>query len=120
MQHGTEIRNGQLAVIRNGPAGADRAVYGADADQFNPHREVARGTSAYGFAFGAGAHLCYGAPIVMGAEGIDGSLVYLLKKLMAAGVEPDPDKPRLNLDGSRGQFDKGADEYCWVRFPAQR
>jgi cytochrome P450 len=118
LQNGTSIHDGQLAVIRNGPAGADPAVYGEDAHEFNPYRAVRRGTPAYGFAFGAGAHLCYGAPIVMGSEGIDGSLVYLLKKLMAAGVEPDPDKPRLNLDASHGKFDRGADEYCWVRFPA--
>ncbi|HEX3955807.1 MAG TPA: cytochrome P450 [Trebonia sp.] len=120
LQNGTRINDGQLAVIRNGPAGLDPALYGEDARDFNPRREVPRGISPYGFAFGAGAHLCYGAPIVMGSEGIDGSLVYLLKKLIAAGVEPDPEKPRLNLAGTHGKFDDGADKYCWVRFPARR
>lgn len=118
LQDGTQINDGQMVIIRNGPAGVDPAVYGEDAIDFNPHREVAKGTSAYGFAFGAGTHLCYGAPIVMGSAGIDGSLVYLLKKLMAAGVEPDPDKPRLDLASAHGKYDGSADEYCYVRFPA--
>jgi cytochrome P450 len=117
LQDGTEIGSGQMVIIRNGPPGVDPAVYGDDAQEFNPHREVARGTSAYAYAFGAGAHMCYGAPLVMGSEGLDGSLVYLLKKLMAAGAEPDPDKPRLELAGARGRYDSGADEYCYIRFP---
>jgi cytochrome P450 len=120
LQDGTAIAGGQMVIIRNGPPGVDPEMYGADAHEFNPHREVARGTSPYGFAFGAGTHMCYGAPLVMGSEGLDGSLVYLLKKLMAAGAEPDPDRPRLDLAGARGRYDTGADEYCYIRFAVAR
>lgn len=116
LQDGTHIDKGELAVIRSGPAGVDPELYGPDAAEFNPHRVITKGVPAHGYAFGAGAHLCYGAPIVMGNEGLDGSLVYLLKKLMAAGAEPDPDKPRLKLEGSRGVYDPGADEFCHIRF----
>jgi len=116
LQDGTHVAEGELAVIRSGPAGVDGELYGPDALEFNPYRVVAKGISAHAFAFGAGAHLCYGAPIVMGNEGLDGSLVYLLKKLMSAGAEPDPDQPRLALEGSRGVFDGGADEFCHIRF----
>jgi cytochrome P450 len=120
LQHGTHVDEGQMVVIKNGPAGVDRELYGDTAQEFDPHREIPRGVSAYAFAFGAGAHLCYGAPIVMGSEGLDGSLVYLLKRLMAAGAEPDPERPRLSLEGSRGDYDPGADEFCHIRFPVRQ
>jgi len=120
LQEGTHISDGQMVVIRSGPSGVDAESYGEDAREFNPHREVRRGVSPHAFAFGAGPHLCYGAPIVMGSQGLDGSLVYLLKRLMAAGAAPDPGKPRLSLDGTRGVYDHGADEFCHLRFPARR
>jgi len=102
---GVDLPAGALAVIRNGPAGADTAVYGADAFEFNPDRQLAKGVPAPGFAFGAGPHMCFGMPIVMGAEGLDGSLMYLLKLLMAAGARPDPDGPYIELAPTRGQYD---------------
>jgi len=117
LQDGTHIQKGQMVAIRSGAAGIEKDVYGPDAGDFNPHRVVAKGVSPHSFAFGAGPHICYGKPIVMGNEGIDGSLVHLLRRLMAAGIEPDPDQPRLVLEGSRGTFDNGADEFCHVRFP---
>jgi cytochrome P450 len=118
LKEGTHIHYAQMVAIRSGSAGVAQDVYGPDAAEFNPHRVVPKGVSPHSFAFGAGPHICYGKPIVMGNEGIDGSLVHLTRRLMAAGVEPDPDRPRLKLEGSRGTFDKGADEFCFVRFPA--
>jgi hypothetical protein len=95
-----------LAVIRNGPAAVEPEIYGADAAEFNPDREVQRGVPAHGLAFGAGPHMCFGMPLVMGAEGPDGSLMYLLTLLMEAGAELDPDSPPLDVVAARGTWDK--------------
>jgi len=104
---GQVLHQGDIAMIRSGPASADPERYGPDAMEFNPHRTVERGVSAHGFAFGGGAHMCFGMPLVMGAEGLDGSLVYLVKLLMSADVEPDPTTPFLPLDESRAIQDPG-------------
>jgi len=95
-----------LAVIRNGPAAVEPEIYGADAAEFNPDREVQRGVPAHGLAFGAGPHMCFGMPLVMGAEGPDGSLMYLLTLLMEAGAGLDPDSPPLDVVAARGTWDK--------------
>ena len=116
LEHGTRIKAGELAVIHNGPAGVDPEVFGEDAAQFNPHRVVPKGTTPHAYAFGAGPHLCFGARIVMGHDGLDGSMLHFLRVLLRAGVEPDPGCPRIPLDGTRGVFNHGGDEYCHVRF----
>jgi cytochrome P450 len=104
---GVELHQGEIVMIRSGPASADVEHFGPDAMEFNPHRVVERGVSPHGFAFGGGQHMCFGMPLVMGAEGLDGSLVYLIKLLMSADVEPDPETPYLPLDQSRAIQDPG-------------
>ena len=102
---GVDLPAGALAVIRNGPASVDTSAYGPDAARFDPDRTVGRGKPAHGLAFGAGPHMCFGMPIVMGAEGLDGSLMYLLRLLMDAGVTPDPDAPAVDVAAARGVYD---------------
>jgi len=104
LSDGTEIPQGDVALIRSGPPSLDEQAYGEDADRFNPHREVASDVYPFGFAFGTGPHMCYGVPIVMGAKGLDGSLVHLIDILLSAGIEPDPDAPPPVLEGTRGQY----------------
>lgn len=116
LQRGTHVDEGQLIVIHNGPAGVDREVFGPDANEFNPHRVVPKGTNPHAYAFGAGPHLCFGARIVMGHDGLDGSMLHFLRVLLRAGVEPDPGRPRISLEGTRGVFDHGGDDFCYVRF----
>ncbi len=102
---GDTVHEDSLVVIRSGPPGVDVDAYGEDAADFNPDRQVAKNVSRHGFAFGAGPHMCFGTPIVMGLNGIDGSLVYLLKLLVRAGVELDPASPPFDVSASRGSFD---------------
>jgi cytochrome P450 len=102
---GLTLPEGALAVIRSGPAAVDTDVYGPDAAEFDPYRVLDRGIPAHGLAFGAGPHMCFGMPIVMGAEGLDGSLMYLLKLLMEAGVRPDPASPEVDVAKARGVYD---------------
>jgi cytochrome P450 len=93
---GTSIRAGQYAALRTGAADRDPAVFGADADRFDPRRSLPAGTTPYGVAFGAGAHLCYGVPLALGDKVMDGNLVVMLRMLYEEGVEPDPRRsPRI-------------------------
>lgn len=79
-------------------ANRDRAIFGEDADDFNPNRETpADGTPRYGVGFGVGAHQCYGLRVVVGNDGQGGAHVELLRKLMAVGVRPDPDNAPVSL-----------------------
>jgi len=88
---GTHVPAGRYAALRTGVADRDRAVFGESADRFDPRRVPPPGIAAYGLAFGAGPHMCYGLPLAIGDDGTDGNLVLLLRSLYAAGMAPDPD-----------------------------
>jgi cytochrome P450 len=111
LSKGTHIRKGDYVIIRLGPANLDKALFGDDAAQFNPHRTKPRGALPFGLAFGAGPHMCYGLPLVMGQEGIDGSIVHILKELFRAGVRPDPVRQTDHLYDHPGQFTEYLREY---------
>ncbi len=113
---GTEVPQGGMAVICGGLANVSPEGWGKDALAFDPHRDIPEGMEAYGLAFGTGPHLCYGKPLVIGNEGIDGSLVYYLKTLMAAHIEPDPDAPQPK-NYERGLHCEVEDYF--VRFPVK-
>jgi cytochrome P450 len=109
---GAELAEGTVALLRSGPASADPDVFGPDAREFNPDREPPKKLSRFGLAFGQGAHMCFGMPLVIGTGGVDGSLVYLLKLLLAAGAQPDNAKnAAFDLDACRGQFGVSRTEY---------
>lgn len=83
-------------------ANREPAIFGADADRFNPHREVRRPTPPYGLTFGTGAHTCLGRDldggVVPGAASDPATHQYgivarLLAELRARGGRPDPDRP---------------------------
>ena len=99
LSSGRSIAAGRYVVIELDAANRDPAVYGNDAHMFNPWRQPAPGIYRYGLAFSSGPHMCFGFPVVMGQMGTDGTLVRTLRALLAAGVEPDADRPptrRLN------------------------
>jgi hypothetical protein len=69
--------------------GRDTSVYGPDANHFNPRRKAPEGFYPFGLAFGSGDHMCQGLPIVLGVEGIDGTLLLVLQTLYASGLSRD-------------------------------
>ena len=99
LSSGRQINKGEHLVIRAGIATRDTSVFGPDADRFNPRRQAAPGTYAFGLSFASGPHMCFGLPLVMGADGVDGSLFYILKRLYAAGMQPDPERHPTRLSG---------------------
>lgn len=95
LEGGTEIPAGAMAMILPHRANTDPEVWGPDAREYDPRRgPPAPGIKAHGFAFGGGPHMCWGAPLVMGSGGVDGSLVFLTRMLLEAGVRADPDGPK--------------------------
>ncbi len=82
-------------------ANREPAVFGADADRFNPHREVRRPIPPYGLTFGTGVHTCLGRDLdggVIPSADSDpathqyGIVTRLLAELRAHGARPDPDR----------------------------
>lgn len=103
---GTVVHAGELISIRAGIANRDMAIFGPDANDFNPRRSVPPDVNRYGLAFGSGEHLCFGLPIILGAEGVDGSMVHLLRSLYEAGARRDPEHPpKKRLDLERDAFE---------------
>jgi cytochrome P450 len=92
LSSGRSVKEGETLALD-----LDRAnhseVFGADADSFNPHRELPGGIKPYGLAFGAGVHVCLGRPLVVGSysdDPGDGLVVHVLSHFFAAGVRKDP------------------------------
>jgi len=108
---GGSVPDGSVAMLRSGPASADPEIFGEDATEFNPDRPSPKKISRFGLAFGQGQHMCWGMPLVIGSGGVDGTLVYLLKKLLDAGVVPADDNTPFDLDNSRGRHEYGRADY---------
>ena len=70
------------------------AVFGEDADTYNPFRRpVDDKVLPFGLAFGSGPHVCLGRPLLLweqGAEEAQGIQTKLLRLLFAHGVRRDP------------------------------
>jgi cytochrome P450 len=105
LSDGTHIHPGQELHIEWVAANRDTEVFGEDAGEFNPNRPTpANGTPRYGIGFGLGTHQCYGLRVVVGNDGSGGAHLMLLKKLMDAGVRPDPDKSPVGLEKDMNKF----------------
>jgi len=77
-------------------------LFGADADQFNPNRELEDGMPLHGLSFGGGPHVCLGKLLAVGVKITDdnkdqeetevGTIALVLKDLLRHGIARDPDK----------------------------
>jgi cytochrome P450 len=103
---GTRILPGQELHLEWVKANRDVDVFGPDAAGFNPNRPTpVDGTPRYGAGFGLGTHQCYGLRVVVGNDGSGGAHVELLRKLMTAGMRPDPDNPPVSLKKDMSKFE---------------
>lgn len=94
---GLEVKEGQRVALFFPLANREKAIYGEDANQFNPHREAPAGLQPWGLSFGAGIHMCIGRSLVTGmfnrsddATGTEGTMVKIVRLLFEAGAELDP------------------------------
>jgi cytochrome P450 len=115
LRDGRHIPAGTKVVMDLMAANRDPDVFGADADQFNPHRVPADGVPLWGHTFGGGMHVCIGQELDGGvtAAGPDGhevvdvfGMVALMAEAMLVhGAERDPDNPpRWDTTSERPHF----------------
>ena len=86
-------------IIDLASANRDRAVFGADAEVFNPHRVLPEGVPPWGLTFGVGVHTCLGRDLdggVLPREECDpathqyGIVPLFVRALFEHGARPDP------------------------------
>lgn len=110
---GSSIRAGDYVVLDVTAASRDPSVFGEDADQFNPYRVPLVNVKHLGIAFGDGPHTCIGMAMSVGETGTTGTrsdepvgfVVYILRRLFAAGMTRDPTRsPRANDANVRNEY----------------
>lgn len=94
---GVSVSPGEALTCDIIDAHRDAGLFGADADAYDPHREVLGRARPHYWAFGDGPHVCIGLPLVMGSRtaGTEGDAVVLVRALLRAGVEIDDEPPSL-------------------------
>jgi cytochrome P450 len=100
---GREIKAGEWVALFAAPANREPELFGADADEFNPLRELPVRVPRYGVSFGIGTHQCLGLRVVLGNDGV-GSHAHVLRMLLAAGVRRDPDHEAVLEPSERKNF----------------
>ncbi len=97
-----DITEDDMISIDLDTANRDTSVFGPDAREFNPHREVAKNTMPYGLSFGLGQHACIGLNLAAGAlprANTDptthqyGTISIIARTLLNNKARPDPDDP---------------------------
>lgn len=99
-------------------ANRDPAAFGADADAFDPHRELPPGVAPWGLSFGLGMHACIGQDLAAGIDParpgfaedpLHGLVPFAVQAVLLAGGHPDPaEAPTLDPESARGY---------WGRYP---
>lgn len=99
-------------------ANRDVKVFGPDAADYNPLREVPKGLQPYGMSFGFGAHACIGLNMAAGVlprADTDpdmqqyGTVTLIIHALMQAGARRDPGEP--------GVVDTSTVRRNWLKYP---
>ncbi len=99
LEHGGDIAEGDDVVINLYTANRDVSVFGSDAADFNPHREIPKNQNPYGLSMGLGMHACLGRNLAIGVvpkDGADaethhyGTVPLIVSALLQRGALPDP------------------------------
>lgn len=102
---GQSVAAGDKVIVDMRAANTDPAVFGPDAAEFNPYRDLGRGVQPFGLTFGGGIHACPGQdldggavpkPESDGAEPDDhlfGTVFLLVDSLRRCGARRDPARP---------------------------
>jgi cytochrome P450 len=99
---GVAIERGTVVVLDVATANRDPVLYGPDADDFRPDRELDPEVARWGMSFGAGAHQCPGRTVAAGfpveagsaddPEHLFGLIALMIGAVARRGVEPDPER----------------------------
>ena len=99
---GLEIAKGDRVTIDLLTANRSTDVYGPDAEEFNPDRELAEGVPPWGLSFGQGMHACIGQDLAAGLvfepgeteeSHLFGLVPVAVQTMFDHGARPDPDNP---------------------------
>lgn len=106
---GRVVHAGEVLALDMVGANRDPEVFGETPERYDPHRSATLPdrVAPYGVAFGGGAHVCIGRPLVLGAGmRVDtlGLEFQVLTTLLRQGVEPDPDRAPALTTGGQVQF----------------
>ena len=102
LRSGRQIPKGAKVVIDLLSVNRDPAVFGDDADRFDPRRTTPDGVPAYGLSFGSGMHACIGQDLAAGfvfhegdvmEQHLFGLVPEAVQRLFDHGARPDPDDP---------------------------
>ncbi len=108
-----EIKMNQddLLIMDLHNANRDKEIFGNDAEEFNPYRELDPNQSIWGLTFGIGLHLCFGRDLDGGLISDEktkpekhqyGIVTLLVRKLLENKVRLDPDnKPLKDMNTER-------------------
>lgn len=97
-----DIGKDEMVEFRLADSNRDTAIFGNDADTFNPERTVAAPHPPFGHTFGTGVHTCLGRDLdggVVPRPGTDpqthqyGTITLFLRDLFARGARQDSDDP---------------------------
>lgn len=123
---GRDVTAGEQVEIHLAEANRDTAVFGADADRFDPDRSLPDGVWPWGLTFGYGIHACLGRDldggIVTRGAGQDtrdatgeephwGTVPMLVHALLEADARPDPEDPAV--------IDTRTSRRNWGRYPVR-
>jgi cytochrome P450 len=99
---GREIPRDSMVVLNAAAANRETALFGDDAEVFNPDRAVVDDVPRWGLSFGAGAHQCPGRLVAGGlpvpssfevdADHLFGLVAQMVQEVVRRGVRPDPDR----------------------------
>ena len=116
LSDGTQIRSNDRVHIDMRSANRDRSIFGVDADEFRPDRDVPEGVQRAGVSFGHGQHHCIGQELAVGIEpdhtdGFEhrlfGLVGVVVQELIKWGARPDPNDPAVRDESSeRGNFSR--------------
>ena len=118
-----EVANaGDTVVVSLRQANRDPEIFGADAESFNPHREVPAGVPETGVTFGIGMHACLGKNLAAGTlppagqvmpedRRQLGTVAWIAHGLLCEGITRDPARP--------GQLDQTIERETWQSYPVQ-
>jgi cytochrome P450 len=114
LKSGRELASGDKLVIDLLSVNRDTSVFGADAAEFNPHRELPHGIAPWGLSYGSGMHACIGQDMASGValdaggsldDHLFGLVPQAVQSLFDHGARPDPsDPPELDESTTRPYF----------------
>lgn len=105
VQHGANAStdpSASMVVVELSRANREKAIFGDDADSFNPHRELPIDVPRWGLTFGYGLHMCLGRDLDGGLASTDatdpathqyGIVTQLIRALLERNVCRNPDDP---------------------------